>query len=135
MTKIEGRVKEILDDGANYATVSTLNADGSIHSTVVWINVEDGEVLVNSSRGRVWPNNLEREPRITATVFHHENPYEYVEIRGQARLADDGDEAQAHIDRLAKKYMDKDEYPFRFEGEVRLKYVIEPDRVRHSNPG
>ncbi len=134
MAAIEGRASELLSD-VNFATVGTLNADGSIHNTVVWVDVEDGRAVVNSSKGRVWPGNLERDPRITLSVYNRENPYEYVEVRGRAKLVDDGDGAQRHIDKLAKKYMDKDEYPFRFEGEVRLKYVVEADRVRHSAPG
>jgi PPOX class probable F420-dependent enzyme len=128
---IEGPAANILGD-VNFATVGTLNEDGSIHNTVVWVDVEDGKAVVNSAKGRVWPNNLERDPTITISVYNRENPYEYVEVRGKAKLVDDGDDAQKHIDKLAKKYMDKDEYPFRQEGEVRLKYVIEADKVRHA---
>jgi PPOX class probable F420-dependent enzyme len=134
MAAIEGPAAELLKD-VNFATVGTLNKDGSIHNTVVWVDVEDGQAVVNSARGRAWPNNLERDPRITVSVYNRDNPYEYVEIRGRATLVDDGDGAQRHIDQLAKKYMDADSYPFRQEGEVRLKYVIEADRVRHAAAG
>ena len=69
---------------ANYAVVSTLNPDGSIHSTIVWISLEGGVFAVNSAQGRKWSNNLERDPRVTVAVFPADNPYEYVEIRGTA---------------------------------------------------
>jgi PPOX class probable F420-dependent enzyme len=117
----------------NYAVISTHNADQSIHATVVWVDAEDGKVAVNSAVGRHWPTNLERDPRITVVVYPGDNPYDYVEIRGQATGTLEG--ADEHIDRLAKKYLGKDTYPFRQPGEQRIKFVIEPERVRHQKQG
>jgi PPOX class probable F420-dependent enzyme len=112
--------------------ISTANADGSIHSAVVWVDLDDdgGGLAVNSAQGRLWPSNLERDPHVTLLVFDPANPYEYVEVRGRARRADDG--ADEHIDRLAKKYIGQDTYPFRQPGEQRVKFLIAPDRVRHT---
>ena len=132
MAQIEGPARELLDS-KNHAVVSTLNENGSIHSTVVWANVEDGVVTVNSAVGRKWPSNLERNPTITVTVYDESNPYEYVEIRGTA--SGTLDDADGHIDRLAKKYLDADSYPFRQPGEQRIKFVVEADRVRHQKQG
>ena len=132
MAQIEGPARELLDS-KNHAVVSTLNENGSIHSTVVWVNLEDGVLAVNSAVGRKWPSNLERDPRITVTVYDESNPYEYVEIRGTASGTTDG--ADAHIDRLAKKYLDADSYPFRQPGEQRIKFVVDADRVRHQKQG
>lgn len=122
------QVRELLEQ-PNYCVVSTLNPDGSIHNTVVWISAEgDNAVAVNSAVGRVWPGNLQRDPHVTVLVFKSDNPYEFVEIRGQADVADGADE---HINALAKKYIDQDEYPYRQPGEERIKFVIEPERVRY----
>ena len=132
MAQIEGPVRELLEK-PNHAVVSTLNENGSIHSTVVWVSVEDGVVAVNSAVGRKWPTNLERDPRITVTVYDESNPYEYVEIRGTA--SGTTEDADGHINRLAKKYIDADEYPFRQPGEQRIKYVVDADRVRHQKQG
>jgi PPOX class probable F420-dependent enzyme len=115
---------------SNHAVVSTLNEDGWVHSAVAWISLQDGELAVNSAEGRVWPTNLERDPRVTVVVWDQNNPYEYVEIRGTARAAREG--ADDHIDQLAKKYIGQDTYPFRQPGEVRIKFVIEPERVRYQ---
>ncbi|MGI8430227.1 MAG: pyridoxamine 5'-phosphate oxidase family protein, partial [Solirubrobacteraceae bacterium] len=52
-------VRELLTK-PNYAVISTFNADGSIHSTVVWVSAQDGAIAVNSAVGRVWPSNLDR---------------------------------------------------------------------------
>ncbi len=128
----DAAVRNLLEP-PNYAVVSTVNADGSILSAVVWVSLEDGEVAVNSAVGRRWPTNLERDPHITILVYPADNPYDYVEIEGTARGSTD--DADAHINRLAKKYIGQDEYPFRQPGEQRIKYVVTPTRVRHQKQG
>jgi PPOX class probable F420-dependent enzyme len=115
--------------GPNYATIATFNPDGAIHSTVIWISAEDGTVAVNSAVGRVWPSNLNRDPRVTVVVQEANNPYHFVEIRGTATGTRDG--ADEHINALAKKYIGQDEYPFRQPGEERIKFTIQPDRIRY----
>jgi len=117
----------------NHAVVSTLNEDGSVHSTVVWVNVEDGKVAVNSALGRRWPTNLERDPRITVLVYDESNPFEYVEMRGTVTA--NTEVADGHIDRLAKKYIGADTYPFRQPGEQRVTFFVEPTLVRHQKQG
>jgi PPOX class probable F420-dependent enzyme len=112
----------------NHAVLSTINADGSAHSTVVWVNAEGEAVGLNSSRGRVWPTNLERDPRASLLVLNQENPYEYVTITGSVEAVDGADE---HIDTLAQKYLGQDKYPWRVEGEERVKFHLTPARVRH----
>ena len=118
-------------EAPHHAVVSTLNEDGSILSAVAWISLENGELAVNSAEGRQWPANLDRDPRVTVVVYPADSPYEYVEIRGTATGSTD--DADDHIDRLAKQYINQDKYPFRSPGEVRRKYVITPDRVRYQN--
>lgn len=126
--RIEGRAAELLQ-AKNFCNVSTIRSDGSIHSAPVWVDVEDGQAVLNTAEGRLWPNNLARDPRVTLTVQNMENPYEYVEIRGRVaeRTTDGADE---HINAMAKKYMDVDEYPFRQPGEQRLIIKVEPERVK-----
>ncbi len=118
---------------ANYATLSTHNPDGSIHSAVVWKSLEDGVFAVNGAQGRQWSNNIERNPHVTVCVFPADNPYEYVEIRG--RTSASREDADEHINRLAERYIDQDEYPYSRPGEVRIKYTITPERVRYQKQG
>jgi PPOX class probable F420-dependent enzyme len=117
----------------NHAVVSTLGDDGTIHSTVVWVDVEDGRLAVNSAVGRKWPTDLERNPTINVLVYDEDDPYDYVEVRGRATGRLEG--ADAHIDRLAKKYLGKDSYPFRQEGEQRITFLVDADRIRHQKQG
>ncbi len=123
--RIEGRAEELLKD-KNFCHVSTLRKDGSVQCAPVWVDVQDGNAVLNTAEGRAWPTNLERDPRVTLTVQNLENPYEYVEIRG--RVADRSTEgADEHIDALAKKYMGVDEYPLRQPGEQRVILTVEAD--------
>ena len=131
---------DLADDGVqqllaqrNHAVVSTLNADGSVHSTVVWADTIDGQLAVNSAEGRTWPRNLDSNPAITVLVYDEKNPYDYVEVRGTAVKRLEG--ADNHIDRLAKKYLDVDAYPMRVEGETRVSFLVEPTKVRHQKQG
>jgi PPOX class probable F420-dependent enzyme len=126
--RIEGRAEELLE-GKNFCHVATLRTDGSVHGVPVWVDVQDGRPVLNTAAGRGWVRNLERDPRATLTVPNMENPYEYLEIRGRlAERTPDG--ADAHIDALAKKYLGKDEYPFRQPGEQRLIVRIEPEYAK-----
>jgi PPOX class probable F420-dependent enzyme len=127
-TLSDPEVKKLLSD-PNYAVVSTLNEDGSILSTVVWVSADDDKVYVNSAVGRQWPTNLERDPRVTVLVYEDGNPYNFVAVRGTATGTTDG--ADEHINSLAKTYINQDEYPFRQPGEQRIKFDIAPDSVRH----
>jgi PPOX class probable F420-dependent enzyme len=126
-------VQRLLVEQKNHAVISTFEEDGSVHSTVVWADHVDGRLGVNSAVGRRWPTNLARDPRITLLVYDESNPYDYVEVRGTATGTTEG--ADAHIDRLAKKYLGADSYPFRQEGETRISFFVEPARVRHQKQG
>jgi len=124
---IDGRAEELLK-AKNFAVVSTIRPDGSIHAAPTWVDVQHGRPVVNTAEGRAWPRNLERDPRVTLTVQNLENPYEYVTIRGRVgeRTRDGADE---HIDSLAMKYLGQETYPYRQPGEQRLIVRIEPEHV------
>jgi PPOX class probable F420-dependent enzyme len=129
---IEGPAEALLK-GKNFANVATLRSDGSVQVAPVWVDIEDGQPVVNSAEGRAWPRNLERDPRVTLTVQNMENPYEYVEIRGTvAERTHDG--ADEHIDSLAKKYMGVERYPLRQPGEQRVIIRVSPEHVYMQSP-
>lgn len=131
-TELDAKSRDLLRD-KNFAQVATLRRDGSAHVTPVWVDEQDGRVLLNSAQGRAWVRNVERDPRITINVQNLQNPYEYVEIRGSVaeRTTDGADE---HIDSLAKKYLDEDKYPFRQPDEQRVIIRVAPEWV-HVNTG
>jgi PPOX class probable F420-dependent enzyme len=85
-------------------------------------------IVVNSAEGRLKDRNVRRDPRVAISVTDPENPYRSLMIRGRvAKITNEG--ADRHIDRMAKKYMGVDKYPFRQPGEVRVLYYIAPERV------
>jgi PPOX class probable F420-dependent enzyme len=108
----------------------TLMSDGSPQTTPVWVDVEpDGSaVLINTAEGRVKTKNVERDNRVAVSVADSANAWRFVLVRGTiVERRHEG--ADAHIDRLAKKYLGQDSYPFRREGEQRVTLVIKPHHV------
>ena len=123
-------VKAEFLDNPFVGIVTTLREDGSPHTTVVWVDVDDEGVLFNTATGRAKPRHLERDPRVSLLVLDPNNPYKWVSVSGKAELTDDG--ADAQIDRLAKKYLGKDEYPWRNPNERRVSVRISPEKVEST---
>ena len=111
-----------------FANLATLNPDGSPQVTPVWVDYDGKNVLVNTAKGRVKHRNLERNPRVALSIADPDNPYRYLGIQGRVSEMTEKD-ADAHIDRMAKKYLNKDKYPFRQAGEMRILLKITPSKV------
>lgn len=111
-----------------FASLATVNADGTPQVTPVWVDWDGTHLLVNTARGRVKDRNLQRDPRVALAIPDPENPYRYLGIQGRVvKMTEEG--ADAHIDKMAKKYLNKDKYPFRAPGEQRVLVSIEPAKV------
>ena len=114
--------------GKNWGTVVTLREDGSPHATPVWIDTDGENVLFNTAVGRAKERHLRRDPRIAVTVLPAEDQQSgYVTVTGKAEITEDG--AFDHIDKLAKKYIGKDKYPYLQPGEQRVIVKVKPERV------
>lgn len=123
------RTRELCE-GANYAALTTLFADGTPQTQVMWVGCDDDHVLINTEIHRAKFKNVERDPRVTVTVWDNENPYSYVEVRGRVVATVGGDAARADIDALARKYMGTD-YPNEITSErVVLKIAADREIVR-----
>jgi PPOX class probable F420-dependent enzyme len=107
--------------------VTDLRPDGSPHSTPVWVDVDEAGVSFNTAHGRAKPTYIARDGRVALTVVDPEDPYRWLSVSGTAALVDDG--ADDQIDRLAKKYIGKDTYPFRAPGERRVTVRISIEKV------
>jgi PPOX class probable F420-dependent enzyme len=111
-----------------FASLATLMPDGRPQVTPVWCDYDGTHVIVNSAKGRRKDKNMRRDPRVSLALMDPENPYRYLEVRGRVvEVTEQG--ADAHIDQMAKKYLDKDKYPFKQPGEVRVLYKIQPERT------
>ncbi len=107
--------------------VTDLRPDGSPHSTIVWVDVDDAGVSFNTAHGRAKPTYIAGDSRVSLTVVDPQDPYRWLSVSGTATLVDDG--ADAHIDRLAKKYIGADSYPFRQPGEQRVSVRIAIEKI------
>ena|SRR5262245_7604269 len=111
-----------------FASLATLMPDGSPQVTPVWCDFDGEHVLFNTASGRVKDKNLQREPRVSMAILDPDNPYRYLQVRGRiVERTEQG--ADEHINKLAKKYLDLDKYPYRRPGEVRVIYKVKPERV------
>lgn len=117
-------------DNPYVGVVTTLRSDGSPHSTVVWVENENGAVSFNTAIGRAKERHLRTDPRVSLIVVDPANAYQWVSVSGRGELTQE--DADPQIDRLAKKYLDKDEYPFRSADEQRIKVKISADKVGAS---
>jgi PPOX class probable F420-dependent enzyme len=115
-----------------FAWVTTNRSDGSLHSTVVWVDLDGDDVLFNTAVGRAKERHLRKDPRLSISVLDPKDPYHLVSVSGVARL--DTRDADAVIDGLAKKYLGVDSYPMRKASEQRINVRVSPARVIYS-PG
>jgi PPOX class probable F420-dependent enzyme len=128
MANIPEKYRDLFNKPA-FANLATIMPNGSPQVTPVWFDYDGKHMLVNSAKGRQKDRNMRREPRVSMAIMDPENPYRYLEVRGRvAEITEKG--ADAHIDKMAKKYLNKDKYPFRQPGEVRVLYKIEPEHVQ-----
>ncbi|OLB89479.1 MAG: PPOX class F420-dependent enzyme [Thaumarchaeota archaeon 13_1_40CM_38_12] len=116
--------------GKNFAFVATLMKDGSPQITPTWIDLENNMILVNTAEDRVKHRNIVRDPRVAVSIIDQTNPYNMVTIQGKV-IEQTTKGADEHIDKLAKKYLGVDKYPFRTPTEKRIILRIRPDKVFH----
>lgn len=114
-----------------FLSLGTLTPDGVPHVTPVWVSYDDDadHVLVNTARGRRKERNLRQRDEVGACVLDPDDPYRYLGFQGEvAELTTEG--AVDHIDELARKYLDVEEYPYRDEEDgERVLVRIAPTRV------
>jgi len=114
--------------GKNLVFIATLMKDGSPQLSPVWADYEDGFVMVNTAEGRIKHKNVLNDTRVAVSVVANENPLDMITIRGKVvEILPDYD--YVHINKLTKKYMGIENYPFRRDGEKRIVFKIKPDKV------
>ncbi len=124
--EIPEQYRDLFDKKA-FASLATIMPNGQPQVTPVWCDFDGSHVIVNSAKGRRKDRNMRSDPRVSLAISDPDNPYRYLEVRGTVvEITEDG--ADDHIDRMAKKYMGVDKYPYREPGEVRVVYKIEPQK-------
>lgn len=124
---IPEKYRDLFDKRA-FAALTTLMPDGSPQTTPVWVDTDGEYVIFNSAKGRQKDRNVRRDPRVALAIVDPDNPYRYLEVRGKvAEITEQG--ADAHIDKMAKKYLGQDKYPYRQGGEIRVIYKVRPEHT------
>ncbi|HUK41665.1 MAG TPA: PPOX class F420-dependent oxidoreductase [Candidatus Acidoferrales bacterium] len=125
--KIPDQYKDLFSKVA-FANLATLMPDGRPQVSPVWCDFDGNNIWVNSAKGRVKDKNMRRNKRVALSIQDPDNAYRHLDVQGEVtEITEQG--ADAHIDKLAKKYLGKDKYPFRQPGEVRVIYKIRPEKV------
>ena len=130
--KLPDSAKKLLQDKA-YGHVVTVGANGRPQTTMVWVDAEGDEVLFNTAEGRKKQQNLRRDPRVIVSVQDRNNPQAYLLVHGTATITESG--ADAHIDKLAKRFLGAEKYPYRQPGEKRVIVRVLVDRLGGFAPG
>lgn len=118
-----------------FGHLATLMPDGTPHVTSVYVDFDGRHLLINSARGRLKDRNMTERPDVAVEITDPDNSDRYLLVRGPVvEITENG--ADDHLDRLARRYLDKESYPpsMRFPGEVRCLYKIEPRHVTTWNP-
>ncbi len=128
MASLSEAQHSFIADNPFYGVITTLRADGSPHSTVVWVDMDGDDLIFNTAAGRAKEIHLQADPRVSVAIIDSGNAYKWVAVTGTAKLETEG--GQAMIDRLANKFLGKD-YPREWmaPGEVRVTGRIKIDKV------
>jgi PPOX class probable F420-dependent enzyme len=127
VARLNDAQRAFIQDNPFVGVVTTLRADGSPHSTVVWVHATDDAVEFNTPGVSAKARHVAADPRITLVVVDPAEMYRWVGVSGTATVSAEG--ADEHIDLLAKKFLGVDTYPFRRPDETRLKVTITPESV------
>lgn len=115
-----------------FATIATLDPDGTPHQAIVWYLLTEDGVVVNSAEGRRWPQNLRRDPRVSISIGE---AYEFVALKGRAEVIEGQERAQAHIAAMARLYHAGDPSEAeelianRFQKQQRVSFLLLPDDI------
>ncbi len=112
----------------NLVFLATTMKDGSPQVSPVWADLEDDYIMINTAEGRIKHTNVKRDPRVAISIVDKNNPLDMTSIRGVVeKIIPDYD--YQHANKLTKKYLGIDKYPFRREDEKRIIFKIKPEKV------
>lgn len=127
MATLPQPLKDMLQDKV-FVHLATLMPDGSPQASPVWVDLDGDEILINTAAGRTKDRNMKRDARVALSVTATDSPYRAYMLRGHV-TGHTTTGADAHIDRLSKKYLGLDRYPRRTLGEERVIFRIAIDAV------
>jgi PPOX class probable F420-dependent enzyme len=127
MNKIPDKYRDLLDRPI-VVSLATLMSDGPPQVQPVWCSFDGAHILVNTEKGRQKYRNMSRRPWVTILAIDPNDVTRWLEVRGKV-IVETEEGANEHIDELARLYLGVDKYPFHKEGDVRVLFKIEPQRI------
>jgi len=124
---MDSKVINLLN-GKNLVFIATIMKDGSPQVSPVWANLEDEYIMVNTAEGRIKHKNVLRDPRVALSVVDSNNPLDMTSIKGTV-VEIIPDYNYIHANKLTKKYLGIETYPFRRENEKRIIFKIKPEKI------
>ena len=118
-----------LVDEPNIAYLATLDESGAPHVSPVWIDRDGDTLRVNTVVGHLKDRNMRRDPRVALALTDREDVFRRVSIRARVAGIVEGEEADRHLDGLARKYVGTERYEDHRPGERRVLYRLEPVRA------
>lgn len=119
--------RDILD-ATGFAHLASLGPEGEPQSHPVWYDFLDGKLRISTTKQRQKYRNVRRDARVAVTITDPEDPYRYLEIRGEVADIED-DPEKKFIDHLAGRYLGEDEYPNKQPDADRVTISIDPQRT------
>ena len=113
----------------NFGFLATTNKDGSPQVSPVWIDTDGEFLLINTAIGRVKERNTRRDPRVSIAIAEQSDPYSWIMVRGRVTKWIEGPEAEAHIDKLSKKYTGRAKFVKNDPNERRVIFRILPEKI------
>jgi PPOX class probable F420-dependent enzyme len=123
MAPLDPDLRALLE-GANFAHVATLMADGAPHSVAVWAGLEGDRVVFFSQTSSQKARNLARDPRVALSITDHDDPYRTGRLRGRVVERREGEAAFPAMDALSVKYTGQ---PFPMRGPQTVVFLVEPE--------
>lgn len=111
-----------------FAVLALVMSDGTPQVTPIWFDWDGERIILNTARGRVKDRILHKHPRVALAILDPDDPYRYIQIRGQV----DGETEAGGYDMICKlnqKYRGHPNFPRR-PGEVRVTYTVLPETTQ-----
>ena len=128
MAELPPEVRELFE-GANFAHLASLMADGCPSSVAIWAGLEGDNVVFFTQEGSLKARNIARDPRVAISITDHDDPYHTAQVRGQVIEVRGADPANDLADVLALKYTGE---PFPYKPPTSRLYVVEVHKVRST---
>jgi PPOX class probable F420-dependent enzyme len=108
--------------------VATIGPHGEPQNNPVWFGWDGEHVLFSQTKARQKYRNLQRDARVAFSMVDPDNPYRYLEIRGEVVRVEE-DPNLDFINSMAKKYLGLDKYPYHQPDDEPLVVSVRPEHT------